>query len=261
MNEQEFHAKLGELITQIDQLPPGPRAELSKLAEETRARHSKIRQTVKDLQDSLDYLRLSVKYLVFDLEATRRENAYLRKMLEQSQKNDPRCDDCGRTAARTAGNAFGIARIARDLDGRVLGRRSHGEFVHVGASEWYRSRRTQFFDHRGVVGRDVTGENFRGASAGLPLDIDHILDRNGNAAERQGRVRFFRGGPRTFVIARKITTDLRVGFFDGGIDRVDQLDGRQLARSDHAACLGNGESGEVHQLSTTLGTMKSPLPE
>ncbi len=84
MNEQEFQAKLGELITQIEQLPAGPRAELSKLAEETKNRHSKIRQTVKDLQDSLDYLRLSVKYLVFDLEATRRENAYLRKMLEQA---------------------------------------------------------------------------------------------------------------------------------------------------------------------------------
>jgi len=88
MNEQEFQAKLGELITQIEQLPAGPRAELTKLAEETKHRHDKIRQTVKDLQDSLDYLRLSVKYLVFDLEATRRENAYLRKMLEQAGRHD-----------------------------------------------------------------------------------------------------------------------------------------------------------------------------
>ena len=30
-----------------------------------------------------DFLRLSIKYLLFDLEATRRENAYLRKMLEE----------------------------------------------------------------------------------------------------------------------------------------------------------------------------------
>ncbi|MEO1129241.1 MAG: hypothetical protein AAFX05_05955 [Planctomycetota bacterium] len=81
MNEQEFQAKLGELITQIDQLPDGQREQLQRLAEETRARHEKIRSTVKGLQDSLDYLRLSVKYLVFDLEATRRENTYLRKML------------------------------------------------------------------------------------------------------------------------------------------------------------------------------------
>ena len=82
MNEQDFQAKLGELITQIDQLPEGQRAELHKLAEETKARHEKIRTTIRGLQDSLDYLRLSVKYLVFDLEATRRENDYLRKVVE-----------------------------------------------------------------------------------------------------------------------------------------------------------------------------------
>jgi hypothetical protein len=33
--------------------------------------------------DSLDHLRLQVKYLVFDLEATKRENKYLRKMLQR----------------------------------------------------------------------------------------------------------------------------------------------------------------------------------
>ncbi len=38
---------------------------------------------MSSLQDSLDYLRLSIKYLLFDLEATRRENNYLRKMLEE----------------------------------------------------------------------------------------------------------------------------------------------------------------------------------
>jgi len=31
-----------------------------------------------------------VKYLVFDLEATRRENAYLRRMLEQSSRDAQR---------------------------------------------------------------------------------------------------------------------------------------------------------------------------
>lgn len=84
MNENEFKTKLGELISQIDQLPAGQREQLHELAEQTRSRHEKIRQTVRDLQDSLDYLRLSLKYLIFDLEATRRENQYLRKMLEQS---------------------------------------------------------------------------------------------------------------------------------------------------------------------------------
>jgi len=36
------------------------------------------------LQESIDFLRLGIKYLLFDLEATRRENGYLRKMLEQN---------------------------------------------------------------------------------------------------------------------------------------------------------------------------------
>ena len=35
-----------------------------------------------NFQDSLDYLRICIKYQLFDLEATRRENDYLRKMLE-----------------------------------------------------------------------------------------------------------------------------------------------------------------------------------
>lgn len=82
MNEQEFQQKLGELISQIDELPADQRQAILDLAEQTKARHEKLRKTVRDLQESLDYLRLSVKYLVFDLEATRRENQYLRKMLD-----------------------------------------------------------------------------------------------------------------------------------------------------------------------------------
>ena len=40
-------------------------------------------QTVDEV---MDHLRLHVKYLVFDLEATRRENRYLRQMLENRNK-------------------------------------------------------------------------------------------------------------------------------------------------------------------------------
>jgi hypothetical protein len=37
----------------------------------------------KSLEDILDHVRLQTKYLMFDLEATRRENRYLRQMLER----------------------------------------------------------------------------------------------------------------------------------------------------------------------------------
>lgn len=52
-------------------------------------------QTVEEV---IDHLRLQVKYLVFDLEATRRENRYLRQMLENRNRrrgldsNDPPSD-------------------------------------------------------------------------------------------------------------------------------------------------------------------------
>jgi hypothetical protein len=83
MNEQEFQQKLSELIGQLEDVPEAERAGLLKVAEEARGRHDRMRKTISDLQDSLDYLRLSVKYLVFDLEATRRENQYLRKLLDR----------------------------------------------------------------------------------------------------------------------------------------------------------------------------------
>lgn len=88
MNEQEFQQKLSELISQIGELPESERGQLEKLAAETQNRHNRMRQTIGELQESLDYLRLSVKYLVFDLEATRRENDYLRKLLEERHSDE-----------------------------------------------------------------------------------------------------------------------------------------------------------------------------
>src|SRR4051812_36062250 len=85
MSEKEFQTKLAELMGEISTLPVAEREKLVKLADETRQRHERMKKTVGGLQESLDYLRLSIKYLVFDLEATRRENGYLRKMLEEAQ--------------------------------------------------------------------------------------------------------------------------------------------------------------------------------
>ncbi len=83
MSEHDFQQKLGDLLQQIDGLPEPERTEIQKIADETRSRHDRMRKTIADLQESLDYLRLSIKYLVFDLEATRRENQYLRKLLDR----------------------------------------------------------------------------------------------------------------------------------------------------------------------------------
>jgi len=87
VNENTFQKKLAELVAEIGTLPEADRAKLELLAEETRARHQKLKQTVNNLQESIDFLRLSIKYLLFDLEATRRENAQMRKILEEDNKN------------------------------------------------------------------------------------------------------------------------------------------------------------------------------
>lgn len=83
MDEDTFQKKLAELVREIDNLPKEDRTKLEALVRQTKQRHAKLKETVSSLQESLDYLRLSVKYLLFDLEATRRENGYLRKMLEE----------------------------------------------------------------------------------------------------------------------------------------------------------------------------------
>ena len=84
MNEETFQRKLAELIAEIGTLPAAERDKLELLAEQTRERHRQLKQTVSSLQESIDFVRLSIKYLLFDLEATRRENAQLRKMLDDN---------------------------------------------------------------------------------------------------------------------------------------------------------------------------------
>lgn len=93
MNEEAFQNKLSELMQEIATLPKAEREKLEALAAETQDRHQKLKKTVGDLQESLDYLRVSIKYLVFDLEATRRENKYLREIMNQADQQDDNDDD------------------------------------------------------------------------------------------------------------------------------------------------------------------------
>ena len=86
MDPLTLQQKLSELVKEIGTLPASQRKKLELLAQETKQRHAELRKSVTNLQESLDYLRLSIKYLLFDLEATRRENSYLRQLLEDTDK-------------------------------------------------------------------------------------------------------------------------------------------------------------------------------
>ena len=60
----------------------GNKTELASLADRVKNNHRQLKESLDRLQSSLDNLRLVTKYRVFDLEATRRENANLKKLLE-----------------------------------------------------------------------------------------------------------------------------------------------------------------------------------
>ncbi len=83
LGDLQFRDALAMLLDRVDSLPPEERRRLQDVAETTRESHEKLRQTVQRLQATLDTLRLSIKYLVFDVEATRRENENLKKMMGQ----------------------------------------------------------------------------------------------------------------------------------------------------------------------------------
>ena len=81
----KIQEKIQELIGQIQGMPEPQRSRLMELARETQQRHEMLKATFSKLHEGIDHLRLHVKYLLFDLEATRRENVQLRKMLKGKQ--------------------------------------------------------------------------------------------------------------------------------------------------------------------------------
>ena len=86
MDEAVFEGKLNELVKEMSSMPGPKQQKLLLLARQTNKRHKELRKSVDNLQESLDYLRISLKYLIFDLEATRRENAQLKKMLKDDRQ-------------------------------------------------------------------------------------------------------------------------------------------------------------------------------
>jgi len=83
MDETNLEDKLNELVKEFGDVSNPQHSKLAELAKQAQANHQKLEKSIHNLQESLDYLRVCIKYQVFDLEATRRENAYLRKLLEE----------------------------------------------------------------------------------------------------------------------------------------------------------------------------------
>jgi hypothetical protein len=83
MSEYSFEDKVNELLNTAGEIPSPQRDKILFLARKNNEHYKVLQEKISALQNSLDYLRLGVKYMIFDLEATRRENVSLRKQVEQ----------------------------------------------------------------------------------------------------------------------------------------------------------------------------------
>jgi hypothetical protein len=79
MTEAIIREKLAELN---DLLATSPFLTDSKAKSDSGLYMSDAETVSKALDEAIDTARLRIRYLVFDLEATKRENQYLRQMLE-----------------------------------------------------------------------------------------------------------------------------------------------------------------------------------
>ena len=83
MDEANLADKLNELVNEFGSATDPRGQKLALLAKKAHESHNELQKSVENMQESLDYLRICIKYQLFDLEATRRENTYLRKLLEE----------------------------------------------------------------------------------------------------------------------------------------------------------------------------------
>ena len=82
MDEKKFASEVDDLAKEAGGLGKSQYLKLANLAEQASDSQETLKCHIDSLQDSIDYLRICIKYQAFDLEATKRENDYLRQMLE-----------------------------------------------------------------------------------------------------------------------------------------------------------------------------------
>jgi hypothetical protein len=81
---EDLPADILDLAAAFDQLPAEHRANIEPLFARVLESTKRRRRILGLVQDALSQLRLDMKYLMFDLEATRRERDELRRKTEET---------------------------------------------------------------------------------------------------------------------------------------------------------------------------------
>lgn len=84
MDYTVFENKLNELLKLINSASSPKQEEVVTLIRHIKRFVKQLKKNADRFQDSSDMLRIVAKYQLFDLEATRRENSCLKKLLEDS---------------------------------------------------------------------------------------------------------------------------------------------------------------------------------
>jgi hypothetical protein len=81
---EELSSELVELVVAVGRLPDIHRNALEPLLAKVVESAKRRRRILQLVQDALSQLRLDMKYLMFDLEATRRERDEYRRQLDET---------------------------------------------------------------------------------------------------------------------------------------------------------------------------------
>ena len=84
MDSTQFKASTSELMGKLDKLPEDVQKSLRPVLEKALESHRRRQQLIAEAMQALVDLRLHMKYLLFDLEATRRENQELKQRLGEA---------------------------------------------------------------------------------------------------------------------------------------------------------------------------------
>ena len=159
--------------------------------------------------------------------------------------------DRGRTATGPAGDPFQVPRVAGRPIGRVLGRRTHRELVHIGLAEDGHAGGLDPGDDRALVGRHPALENLGAAGGGHARRGHDVLDGDGNTGQHGQLVT---GGPACVNGPRgcqgALGVDMQVGM-DGRIHlrgalqmRLRDLDRGDLPRGQAGSEFGRAGGDE-----------------
>jgi len=85
MTEDVARQRIAETLKEINTLPEEQRGPLLALYEETLQRHGELKSNVARLHEAFGEWRLTMKYLLFDREAARRERDELRGKLDDRE--------------------------------------------------------------------------------------------------------------------------------------------------------------------------------